>query len=340
MQNNYQPQPPINTTNPIQLMLSKTQNRTRFLCWIQIFLKAIFLLFLFLDGMFNLEYHKSHDDYVLSQSFSTVTTEDCYIPVTDWYLRNEFCHVLFYIIIVVIAADLVLSMLRAIKPEYTKKWKWQLALPAFIFVAVITSVIISSSYCDTGKMISFYDSSTGHTSYYNKADISGYTFTVMHGDYLKEFYGSISIDFLFYITLLLGLVILAIDFYTMFMSKQESFNSSNISLKEKFSNIPSFFSKLSVKETAFCPTCGKHYKGESVFCNTCGTKLTKLEPKPTTVKCPACGKESNTSLAFCDICGNRLTPAEPQPTSVQCSVCGTMCDRNSIFCNTCGCRLK
>lgn len=346
--NNYQPQPPIGSASPIQLLLSKMQSRTQFLCWIQIFLKAVFLLFLFLDGMFSLEYHKHvyvSDDYTVPQSFSTVATEDCYIPGTEWYLRNEFCHVLFYIIIVVIAVDLVLSIQRAIKPEYTKKWKWQLALPAFIFVAVITSVIISSSYCDTGKILGLYRSSTGLTSYYNMADMD---FILYSGDYIIEFYGGISINFLFYITLLLGLVILAIDFYTMFMSNQKSFDSSSSTLKQKSLKVSSFASNTSVKVNVICPVCGKHFKDREVFCDVCGNKLvqpqpqhkTQSEPLSNTIQCPKCGNKCDANSSFCDNCGNNLVRQKLNLAFKVCPVCSCICNSDSEFCNDCGCRLR
>lgn len=63
----------------------------------------------------------------------------------------------------------------------------------------------------------------------------------------------------------------------------------------------------SVKNSKFCPNCGREVAVETAFCPQCGYKFGEDKAEPQTKFCQSCGEKININAEVCPHCGVRVS---------------------------------
>jgi len=229
-----------NTPNYRQkTLLQKNEDKTHFLSFLQLVLKAVFVLLLFLPGMFNINHTYSNhttltsDTEIIPISFLRYSLANLVTPSDEPSVSIGLAEILFYIISSFIVIEFIFSIIRAIKPSFASKGKWQIILPVAILVLFVVSSLAYNWDRSNGMemlVADVYDADTN--SYYTQTryDWDGSTPYFGENIIVKSAIthsNTVSIDNLFYIAIAFLVVIIAIDFYIIINSSKNKAKNSN-----------------------------------------------------------------------------------------------------------------
>ena len=187
-----------------------------FLSYLQLFLKPIFFVLLFIDGLYTANIchgiYLADRNYHEKYSFFDLALNGHDLPgiafETTEYSRkfngfgNDFCAILAFFIITLFVVDIIFSLIRAVK--YDNKFcgsAYLLTLPSLMLISYIIVPLLL--YFGSGHIEEVI-----YGTYYFQDDFK-----------IESFTGDLNLGFLFYFLLIFALIILAIDFYIVLSKK-------------------------------------------------------------------------------------------------------------------------